>query len=172
MKATGMIRRMDELGRVVIPKEIRRTMHLKEGEELEIFAQEEGLFLKKYSAMETLRDSAVEYVRVVERLVGNTVLVADAEHLLVGVGRDAALETDKPLSAGVLAAMGKRKGVFLDNVALSEGGKLYPHAMVCPVVVHGDLFGAIVLGSHEAVNSRVQGVVEAACCLLAQEIGE
>ena len=163
---------MDELGRVVIPKEIRRTLHLKEGEELEIFAQEEGLFLKKYSAMESLRDSAVEYVRVVERLVGNTVLVADRDHLLVGVGKDAAAEADKPLSAAVLAAMSKRKSLLLERVSLSEGGKTYPHAMICPVVVHGDLFGAIVLGSGDVVGNRVQGVVEAACCLLAQEIGE
>lgn len=172
MKATGMIRRMDELGRVVIPKEIRRTMHLKEGEELEIYAQEEGLFLKKYSAVGNLEDSAEGYVRVVERLVGNVVFVADTERLLVGVGKGAQNEQGDLLSAAVAGCMQKRKSAVLNHVAMSKGGAERAYLMVSPLVVRGDLFGAILLASDRPVGNREQGVVETACCLFAQEIGE
>lgn len=168
MKATGMIRRMDELGRVVIPKEMRRTMHLKEGEELEIFADEEGLLLKKYSALSALSHVAETYAQVVAALADDAVYVADAECVLTSVGDKA---TGLFLSHPVLEAMGRRRPAVLDDIEVAEG-KYYPHVMICPVVAHGDLFGALVLGSRTTIDSRRQGVMQAACCLLSKELGD
>ena len=83
---------MDELGRVVIPKEMRRTMHLREGEELEIFAAEDGLVLKKYSAMSALGTVAREYARVVADLLGGAAYVLDTDGVLASAGTGASRE--------------------------------------------------------------------------------
>lgn len=173
MKATGMVRRMDELGRVVIPKEIRRTMHLHCGEELEIFAQDEGLYLRKYSALATLQDSAHAYVRVVESLAGNTVYVADPNAIMFGVGRHADVNAEgEPLSTAVIEVLEARKSAILSRISFWRGGIPYAHGMVCPLVAHGDLFGALLLGADNPIDSRQQGVMQAACCLLQQDLGE
>ena len=83
MKNTGIVRRIDELGRVVIPKELRRTMHIKEGEEMEVFvAPDDTLVLKKYSALKSLGEIADSYADVLYRHTGNNCLICDADCVL------------------------------------------------------------------------------------------
>jgi AbrB family transcriptional regulator (stage V sporulation protein T) len=163
---------MDELGRVVIPKEMRRTMHLREGEELEIFAEEEGLLLKKYSAMSALGGIAQEYARVIEQLSGGTVFITDTDILLAAAGADAQDVIGATFSAQVAETLGKRRNVQMDNIAVVKDGKVFAHAMICPVVVHGDLFGGVILCSPSALDSRAQTVVQTACCLFERHIGD
>ena len=164
---------MDELGRVVMPKEIRRTMHLRCGEELEIFAENEGLYLRKYSALESLHSMVEMHAQVVEALVGNTVYVGDAEAVLCCAGRHAAKVTvGAPLTAAVRTAMERRQNLVMRNVTFVRSGVQYAQGMLCPLVVHGDLFGALMLGADATIDGREQGVMQAACLLLVQQLGE
>ena len=83
MKTTGIVRRIDELGRVVIPKEIRKTMRLKEGEELEVFVNdEETLVLKKYSTIKSFKELAKEYVEVLYKHTGYNCLITDTDEVI------------------------------------------------------------------------------------------
>ena len=83
MKATGIVRRIDDLGRVVIPKEIRRTMRIKEGDPLEIFVDREGeVILKKYSPITELGDFAKEYADALSDTLGATILIADRDEII------------------------------------------------------------------------------------------
>ena len=78
MKATGIVRRIDDLGRVVIPKEIRRTLRIREGDPLEIFTDREGgVILKKYSPIGELTDFSKEYAESLQQSIGHTILIAD-----------------------------------------------------------------------------------------------
>ena len=77
MLTTGITRRIDELGRVVIPKEIRRTMRLREGEEMEIFVEDNSLVLKKYSSLATLARFADEVAESLAVAAGGTVVITD-----------------------------------------------------------------------------------------------
>ena len=78
MKATGIVRRIDDLGRVVIPKEIRRTMRIREGDPLEIFVSNEGeVIFKKYSPISELGSIAAQYCEVLYRTAGFPVLITD-----------------------------------------------------------------------------------------------
>ena len=78
MKATGIVRRIDDLGRVVIPKEIRRTMRIREGDPLEIFVSNEGeVIFKKYSPISELGSIAAQYCEVLFRTAGYPVLITD-----------------------------------------------------------------------------------------------
>lgn len=172
MKATGIVRRMDELGRVVIPKEIRRTMHLKEGEELEIYAHDEGLLLKKYSAISALGGLAEEYAQVVQSLLGGAVFVTDTDGVSAAAGTQDEAAIGKPFSAAVGDLLAKRKRGLLSDAAVTKGGRTYANVAVYPILTHGDLFGAIVLGARSAVDAKADVVCETACRLLANQIGD
>ena len=95
MKATGIVRRIDDLGRVVIPKEIRRTMRIREGDPLEIFVSNEGeVIFKKYSPSSELGSSAGQYCEVLFRTAGYPVLITDRDHVVAvsGISRKEVLE--------------------------------------------------------------------------------
>ena len=87
MKATGIVRRIDDLGRVVIPKEIRRTMRIREGDPLEIFTDREGeVILKKYSPISELSQFAGEYADSANNILGELVLISDTDHIIAVSG--------------------------------------------------------------------------------------
>ncbi len=94
MKATGIVRRIDNLGRIVIPKEIRKTMRIKEGDALEIFTDREGeVILKKYSPIEELGEYASKLAEALYQVVGHSVMITDMEQVIAasGAGKKEAL---------------------------------------------------------------------------------
>ena len=87
MKATGIVRRIDELGRIVIPKEIRRTLRIRETDPMEIFTDKEGeIVLKKYSPLGELAECAKEYSESLARTTGNVVCISDREQIIAMSG--------------------------------------------------------------------------------------
>ena len=98
MKATGIVRRIDELGRVVIPKEIRRTLRIREGDPLEIFTDREGeVILKKYSPIGELGDFAKEYAESLHLALGHTALICDKDNVIAVAGASRRELLDRPL---------------------------------------------------------------------------
>ena len=87
MKATGIVRRIDDLGRIVVPKEIRRTLRIREGDPLEIFTDREGeIILKKYSPIGELSQFAGEYAESLAQTTGHLVLITDCDHVVTASG--------------------------------------------------------------------------------------
>lgn len=87
MKATGIVRRIDDLGRVVIPKEIRRTLRIREGDPLEIFTDREGeIILKKYSPIGELGTLAKIYAESLSQTLGCTVCITDTDQVVAASG--------------------------------------------------------------------------------------
>lgn len=86
MKTTGIIRRIDDLGRFVIPKELRRTLRIKNGESLEIFVDGEDIVLKKYSPMESIEDAAGKYVDSFNKVIKHSVIVTDKNKVIAASG--------------------------------------------------------------------------------------
>ena len=167
MKATGMVRRMDELGRVVIPKEIRRTMHLHEGEELEIFAHEEGLLLKKYSALSAFDGWAQRYVAGLQPLLRGTIMVADVDSVLAAEGGEVG-----PLTQGITVKMQARSlEGWSVPMAVVRRGKLWSYGALCPLVVNGDLYGALILGDASPIDTRQNLILQTAAAILSQQLG-
>ena len=83
MKATGIVRRIDDLGRIVIPKEIRRTLRIKEGDPLEIFTDKEGeVILKKYSPIGELSEFATEYAETLNKTTGHIACITDKDTVI------------------------------------------------------------------------------------------
>ena len=86
MKTTGIIRRIDDLGRLVIPKELRRSLRIKNGESLEIFVDGEDIVLKKYSPMESIEDAAIKYVDSFNKVIKHSVIVTDKDKVIAASG--------------------------------------------------------------------------------------
>ena len=144
MKATGIVRRIDELGRIVIPKELRRTFRIKEGTPLEIFIGEQGeLILKKFSPIIELNDIAKE---IAESICG--VLIFDSDKYLVGYGSNAKPYIDKEISFQLEKVVMQRQSVIknsVDLIKLSDFDNETHSQLISPIVLNGDVVGGILL---------------------------
>ena len=99
MKATGIVRRIDDLGRIVVPKEIRRTLRIREGDPLEIFTDREGeIILKKYSPIGELSQFAGEYAESLAHTTGYLVRITDGDHVVAASGSGKRYFEGKPIS--------------------------------------------------------------------------
>ncbi len=150
MKATGIVRRIDDLGRVVIPKEIRRTMRIREGDPLEIFTDNNGeVVFKKYSPVGEMSGFALQYADVMSRACGMPVLICDRDHVVAAAGVSKKEFHDRRISAQLEEYMDKR---HLYVAKPEEDSRLQPvesvshYACVCaPILAAGDIAGAVCL---------------------------
>lgn len=152
MKATGIVRRIDDLGRVVIPKEIRRTLRIREGDPLEIFTDREGeVILKKYSPIGELSVFARQYAESLSQTMGCLVCVCDMDQVIAAAGSGKKEVQEKYISkslqkeledrSSILAARGDKKYVKV----VSEQNEDYAHEVVTPIICEGDVIGGVVL---------------------------
>lgn len=148
MKATGIVRRIDDLGRVVIPKEIRRTLKIREGMPMEIFTDVSGeVILKKYSPVGEMSTLAQAYAGVLVSLTGQAAAVCDTEQIIAVAGPAKKEPLHKPLSPQLdELVQGKRPFTTQgqDTVPVAQGVAAEALA-VFPLVAEGDPMGAVLL---------------------------
>lgn len=159
MKATGIVRRIDDLGRVVIPKEIRRTLRIREGDPLEIFTDREGgVILKKYSPIGELGDFAKEYSESLQQSIGHIVCISDKDNIVAVSGTPKKEYLEKRISVDLEQIMEGRKTVIHTGgdgdrgVAISadeDDGSAYSCQVISPIVSEGDPIGAVIILSRE-----------------------
>lgn len=157
MKATGIVRRIDDLGRVVIPKEIRRTLRLREGTPLEIFTDREGeIILKKYSPMVELTAFAVQYAEAMAQVSGQMVCITDRDQIIAVSGGPKKDYLQKPISRQLEHVIGERQTITAgkDDKSFipltSEEPDGVTAQVVVPILCEGDAIGAVALLSREA----------------------
>lgn len=156
MKATGIVRRIDDLGRVVIPKEIRRTLRLREGTPLEIFTDREGeIILKKYSPMVELTAFASQYAEAMAQTTGLTVCISDRDQIIAVAGGSKKELLQKTISKQLEGIINERSVVIAGKddkgfVALTgETLEGITAQVVAPIICEGDAIGAVALLSRE-----------------------
>ena len=159
MKATGIVRRIDDLGRVVIPKEIRRTLRIREGDPLEIFTDREGgVILKKYSPIGELTDFSKEYAESLQQAIGHIVLIADKDAFISVSGAHKKDFMEKKVSNELERAMEERKTVLLGGNGSKviplyneePGEDKYSCQVISPIIAEGDAIGAVIIISKQA----------------------
>ncbi|HHT62483.1 MAG: stage V sporulation protein T [Bacillota bacterium] len=165
MKATGIVRRIDDLGRVVIPKEIRRTLRIREGDPLEIFVDREGeVILKKYSPIGELGDFAKEYADSLYEAIGHIACIADRDTIIAVSGASKKEFLNKPIGPAIERVMEERRSVLMNNPGENAGNKdcaiiesdseeegcKFSAQVVSPIIAQGDPIGAVILCSKEA----------------------
>ncbi|MCW2277028.1 stage V sporulation protein T [Heliophilum fasciatum] len=161
MKATGIVRRIDDLGRVVIPKEIRRTLRIREGDPLEIFVDREGeVILKKYSPIGELGDFAKEYADSLSEATGHIAYIADRDNIIAVAGAPKKEFLGKPISPAVERVMEERKSVLIQKPGDHAHCKGCPSTeedadcnlsaeVIAPIIAEGDPIGAVILASKD-----------------------
>ena len=157
MKATGIVRRIDDLGRVVIPKEIRRTMRIREGDPLEIFTDRDGeVIFKKYSPVGELGSFASQYAETLAKVSGRGVLITDKDTVIAVSGASKKEFLEQKISPDIDHLIRERsqhiqkhpedKGVYiLDN------SDKYFASVVYPILSDGDSIGAVIFFDENLV---------------------
>lgn len=149
MKATGIVRRVDDLGRVIIPKEIRRTLRIREGDPLEIFTDRDGqIIFQKYSPIGTLKDFADSYGSVLSMETGNTIAITDGDTVVSANGRFKRDLQGKCLSESFVDKIYKRNISKQEEFQVVENeNPVCKYQLISPVVYEGDVLGSIVMFS-------------------------
>ncbi|MBQ3053451.1 MAG: stage V sporulation protein T [Clostridia bacterium] len=164
MKATGIVRRIDDLGRVVIPKEIRRTMRIREGDPLEIFTNRDGeVIFKKYSPIGELSEFAGDYADVLSRTTGRVVCVTDKDSVIAVAGAPKKELVDKKVSQEMENIMNSRcvyKGEEGNDVEIIEGETAYIVGVAVPIITEGDTVGTVAILGSEKDKVRSMGEIE------------
>jgi len=157
MKATGIVRRIDDLGRVVIPKEIRRTLRIREGDPLEIFTDREGeIILKKYSPIGELGLFAKQYADSLAQTTGYIVCVTDRDQVIAVSGAPKKDLLSKPISRGLESAIDGRENIIAASddkkfiIISSEDTEEYKSQIVSPIISEGDAIGAVIIMTKDA----------------------
>lgn len=152
MKATGIVRRIDDLGRVVIPKEIRRTLRIKEGTPLEIFTDREGeVILKKYSPIGELSIFAKEYAEALSQTTGLVSCITDHDQVVAAAGQGSKEYNGKEISRELEETISAREGKCLNanekgRIPVVEEQREVPYAQtIQPIICAGDAIGAVIL---------------------------
>ena len=155
MKATGIIRKIDDLGRVVIPKEIRRTMRIREGDPLEIYTNRDGeVIFKKYSLLEGLEDFAADLCETLNHALSCTCAVADRDVLLAVSGSGKRELLEHQISSELSHLQESRRFYCAGSsggIPAASGNEKHRILAAAPVLTEGDGVGSILLlGSNEA----------------------
>ncbi|MBM7557203.1 stage V sporulation protein T [Halanaerobacter jeridensis] len=158
MKATGVVRRIDDLGRVVIPKEIRRTMRIREGEPLEIFVDRDGeVILKKYSPIGELGEFGQEYVDSLTEVTGHIACILDNDAVVAVSGTKESKFIDKPISDMARKVIDEQEikiinqetdNIFCEGIYDEEDSKFFAQVLA-PIIVAEEAIGAVVLASQQ-----------------------
>ncbi len=176
MKATGIVRRIDDLGRVVIPKEIRRTLRIREGDPLEIFVDRDGeVILKKYSPISELSDFAKEYAEALFDSLGSPVLICDRDTYITVAGSSKKDYLNRSISDLVESTMEDRNTTLetqKSQISLVEGfTEEVQSYTIGPIIANGDPIGAVVIFSKESILGEVERkAVETAAGFLARQM--
>ncbi len=180
MKATGIVRRIDDLGRVVIPKEIRRTLRIRESDPLEIFTDREGeIILKKYSPIGELGTLAKLYAESLSQTLGCTACITDTDQV-VAVSGSGRKELQDQFISKELEKLLKDRGQILAKEGeggfiriTSEAGE-YRDEAICSIICEGDVIGSVILLNKEEkkeFGELEQKVAQSAADFLGRQMG-
>lgn len=171
MKATGIVRRIDDLGRVVIPKEIRRTLRIREGEPLEIFTDREGeIILKKYSPIGELSVFARQYTESLAQTMGCIVCICDLDQIVACAGGGKKELEDRYISKSLERVLEERSSIraarnddrYIAVIANQE--EEYAQEIISPIICGGDVIGGVIFLSVNAKKKFSEPEEKIAAC--------
>lgn len=164
MKATGIVRRIDDLGRVVVPKEIRRTLRIREGDPLEIFTDKDGeIILKKYSPIGELGTFAKQYAESLATTTGHIIGIADKDQFIAVSGGSKRELFEKQISKELEELINDRKSISANSdekkfikILHDSDENEYSSEVIYPIISEGDAIGAVVILSKDQKMGEVE----------------
>ena len=156
MKATGIVRRIDELGRIVVPKEIRKNLRIREGDPLEIYTAADGeVVLKKFSPMLELKGFAGQYAEIMAATLGCSVCITDREHIVAVAGKGKKELQGRAISRKLSELIDLRKSVSGEVktgncINITDDDISFEGQVIQTIICQGDAIGAVVLLNRDA----------------------
>lgn len=163
MKSIGVVRRIDELGRIVVPKEMRRTLRIREGDSLEISSNDNSIILRKYSLVESVDNFITQYVDAVHASSKKEIIVTDTEKVIAVssgfrknfVGKKIDIRLDDKIQKKATQIF--ERGA---SVEICEGLTILSAVVIRPITVYGDLIGAVVVLGDNVINDTEKMLAE------------
>ena len=172
MKTTGVVRRIDDLGRIVIPKEIRKTLRIKDGEYLQFFLDRENIVLQKYSPMFGLPIFYKNYVDSIYSEIGGNIIVSDRENIVAVAGVLKKTYLNKKISNVLDDIIHKREVVFsinIDNISFVDNIEEKGSYVIAPIISNGDAIGAVIIIFSD---SNIDDFVIKTCSIASKFLGK
>lgn len=151
----GIVRRIDDLGRVVVPKEIRRTLRIREGDPLEIYTDREGqIILKKYSPVGELGEFARQYAESLAQTTGNVICITDRDQIIAVSGGSRKDMLMKPISTQLENLIEERENITATReerrfVPITQGEEEFQAQAISPIICEGDAIGSVIITTKE-----------------------
>src|SRR5574344_374708 len=175
MKATGIVRKIDDLGRIVIPKEIRKSLRIREGDPLEIYVEKDGeIVLRKYAVMGDMLEVATQYADTLNKTTDFVTCITDTETIIAVSGASRNEYLAKEISEHVLNVMEDRaiwstKDDRIMPIIINDNTLKYRSQIIAPIICDGDAIGTVILFSTHydkpITNVEFKLVQNAANCL-------
>lgn len=173
MKSTGITRRIDDLGRIVIPKEIRKNLKIKENEVLEIFINNDEIILKKFSPFNDSEKVLSDYIKVINDMTGNDVIITDRDKVILSSKRLEEKLLNKKLSEYVNDLM-ENRSTFLSNdmkgIEVIDNEKIKQNYYFIPFIIDSDVVGSIIMFSSKEFDENSKSLLLIASKLLVNYI--
>ncbi len=161
MKSTGVVRKIDELGRIVIPKEIRRTLNINDGEEVEIFVDNESIILKKYYRLLTLKEIAKKYIDKMEKYINCDLIITDREKVMLSFKESYKTLVQENISKNIYDIINERKQINeKGKLSITRDTFIEAYYLIIPIVVNADSIGSIICISNEIISEKVILIAE------------
>ncbi len=172
MKLAGIVRRIDELGRIVIPKEIRKTLHIKNGENLEIFVQNETIIIKKYSELGNLKELSDTLTKTVNQILKDNILITDTDKFISIEGNLKTKYLNKEISEIILKYINERNLVTLKNqtINLTKENKETGNIIISPINSNGDAIGSIIFITNKIITEKTLNTINLITTILTKYI--
>ncbi len=154
MKSTGIVRRIDELGRIVIPKEIRKNLKIKDNDFLEVYIDQNDIILKKFSNMNEMEKNFNNYINILKNITGNNIIITDKEKIVSTTYKNEEILNEEISS--FLDEIIKNRSTVLSNdikeICLTNNVLLNSNYYIIPLIINSDISGLIIMLSNRKLS--------------------
>ncbi len=175
METTGVVRRIDELGRIVIPKEIRRTLGIKDGASLEIYIDKDVVALKKYSTMNNLVEISNVYSETIYTTMKMEMFITDRDNIISCPNLRKKEYLNKSISKYLEDCIVKRTKIKENDrkkLYITEDNFIECNYIISPIIANGDVIGLVILINNEKLNENDKNIVDIASQFLGKNVEE
>ena len=161
MKETGILRRIDELGRIVVPKEIRKKLKIREGDNLDIFVSEDNVILRKYSPLNDLEAILKVLLEGYKKISNVMIVVTDLNKIVASTKPE--IETDSPITDIYNQLLSQKEQLTINKnfgVQITDDYKTNQNILIKPIINYGDLFGSVILFSEYETLHNQQEIID------------
>lgn len=171
MYSNGFVKRIDNLGRIVLPKEIRKKLSLHENDEIEMLIDGDKIILKKYSTLLELKEDCKNYVTILERVTGENILFVDKEKVIAACGKNSSSILNKKINLDISQMIENRTEDFESNIKIIDSDNIYSKVII-PIIADSKAIGAVILydTDSKSINKKYVDLLRLVSLLITSKI--